>query len=80
MVSAEDETLEFVLLEPIYKRLRTYIFLNRLVLKQVAQKSGIPISKFYRYMDGTTALLADDLEKIIIALEQEPAFFLRRSS
>ncbi|RUT48571.1 hypothetical protein EJP82_01110 [Paenibacillus anaericanus] len=65
--------------EPLFKRIRTHISAKGVPLRDVAVKSGIPVGRFYRVMDGSTALHADEVEMIcsVEDLELNPTELLR---
>lgn len=61
---------------PIYLRIRRYLLLNNIVFKEVATKSDIKPNRFYRLLDGTYALEAEELEAICVrGLGISPSYF-----
>lgn len=62
-----------------YKRIRDYIMSNGIILKHVAEKSGIPQKKFYRLLNGTTDMTLEEYEKICRdGLGLEPSYFFTK--
>lgn len=60
----------------IYMRIRHYIVSNGIKIKHVAEKSEIPIQRFYRLMNGTSELNADEYEAICKkGLGVDPGYF-----
>ncbi|MGG4504062.1 hypothetical protein [Paenibacillus polymyxa] len=52
---------------PVYQRIRSHILSKGFRLKDIAEKAGIECGRFYRIMDGSSSLGADEL-KIICSI------------
>lgn len=56
--------------------IRDYIQSNGLKLNFVADKSGIPQKRFYRLMNGDSAMTVEEYEKICkLGLGKHPGYF-----
>ncbi|MCM3411495.1 helix-turn-helix domain-containing protein [Metabacillus litoralis] len=65
----------------VQEKLRSYIESNGIKLNFVAEKSDIPLKKFYRLINGDSTLSVEDFEKICIkGLSKDPSFFLNETS
>lgn len=49
---------------PIHKRIRHLIVSKKIPFKDAAIKANIPVGRFYRVMDGTSRMYAEELEQI----------------
>lgn len=67
-----------IVAQPVYQRIRSHIVSKRIPFRTVAEKARIDEGRFYRLMDGTTTMHADEIEKIcsVEALELNPAALL----
>lgn len=61
----------------IAEKIRTYIESNGMVLKFVAEKSGIPQQKFYRLINGKTEMTLEQYEMICKGLSVDPGYFFK---
>lgn len=65
---------------PVRLRLQNYIKSKGYVLRVIAERSGIGEKKFYKILDGSCRLTADDLEKICArGLSVDPAYFFEKN-
>lgn len=55
----------------VSQRIRNHIRSKGIPLKVAAEKSGIPLGRFYRVMDGSSTLHADEVEKLCKVEELE---------
>jgi hypothetical protein len=63
----------------IYMRIRHYIVSNGIMLKYVAEKSEIPQQRFYRLMNGSSEMTADEYESICKkGLGIDPGYFFAK--
>lgn len=61
---------------PIYRRIRLYLLSEGFVFREIAEKSGIKPARFYKLLDGTYTLEADELEAICLkGLGVNPSYF-----
>ncbi|MEK4273154.1 hypothetical protein [Paenibacillus sp. FSL R7-0026] len=70
-------------ISPLIQRIRAHIIAAGTPFKEVAAKAGIPEGRFYRLMDGTTKMVAEEVELLckIEGLELEPnEIFLVKNS
>ena len=59
-------------------RIRDYIVDNGILLKKVAEKSGIPQKKFYRLVNGKTQMTIEEYEAICKSgLGLDPGYFFK---
>lgn len=57
-------------------RLRNYILENKMTFSYVAERSGVGIKKFSRWMTNSQRMSTDDYEKICIhGLGVDPGYF-----
>ena len=64
----------------INKKIKDYISSNGLIMKVVAKKSGIRLQRFYRILNGDTAMTIDDYEKICkLGLGVDPSIFFKQN-
>ncbi|MEO2212151.1 hypothetical protein ABGV40_15010 [Paenibacillus amylolyticus] len=68
----EDKSKPY--LTPLIKRIRAHIISSGVPLKAVSAKAGISEGRFYRLMDGSTRMTADEVELLcnIEGLEMNP--------
>lgn len=63
----------------LQERIRKHIEEKGIMLKHVADKSGIPQKKFYRLMNGKTPMSVDEYELICKkGLAVDPSFFFKQ--
>lgn len=63
----------------IHKRLRSFIDSEGILLKKVAERSGIEQKRFYRLMNGTSEMSVDEFEAICRnGLNIEPSYFFAK--
>jgi len=77
----EDKSKPY--LTPLIKRIRAHILTSGTSMKSISAKAGIPEKRFYRLMDGTSMMSADEVERLckIEGLELEPnEIFLVKNS
>ncbi|MGW8823392.1 hypothetical protein ACWGNU_14825 [Paenibacillus lautus] len=55
----------------VSQRIRNHIRAKGIPLKVAAEKSGIKLGRFYRVMDGSSTLHADEVEKLCKVEELE---------
>ncbi|MBY3623768.1 hypothetical protein HGO21_30090 [Acinetobacter sp. CUI P1] len=61
---------------PIYRRIRTFIQSKDYVFKDIAVKAGINPKRFYKLLDGSYPIEAEELESICVkGLGVNPAVF-----
>ncbi|KAA8750071.1 hypothetical protein [Paenibacillus sp. UASWS1643] len=78
---AEDKSKPY--LTPLIKRIRAHILTSGTSMKSISAKAGIPEKRFYRLMDGTSMMSADEVELLckIEGLELDPKeIFLAKNS
>jgi transcriptional regulator with XRE-family HTH domain len=64
----------------MFKRIRYYIEDNGIVIRKVAERSGIGEKKFYRLVNGQSKLHVDDYEKICRdGLGLHPGYFFEEN-
>lgn len=59
----------------VNERIRRYIEEKGLKRNFVAEQAKIPVKRFYRLLDGTSPLTADEYEQICSGLSVPPAYF-----
>lgn len=64
---------------PMYERIRSRIRMKKMHFRSVAALAGIEEKRFYRLMDGTSTLHAEEVEKLcnVPQLELDPTELLR---
>ncbi|MEN1985234.1 hypothetical protein [Paenibacillus hubeiensis] len=70
-------------ISPLIQRIRAHIIASGTPFRDVAAKAGIPEGRFYRLMDGTSKMVAEEVELLckIEGLELEPnEIFLAKNS
>ncbi|GIO57955.1 hypothetical protein [Paenibacillus cineris] len=55
----------------VSKRIREKLLSKGIPFKVAAEKAGIPAKRFYRVMDGSSSLHADEVEKLCRVEELE---------
>ncbi|MGG4090594.1 helix-turn-helix domain-containing protein [Paenibacillus lautus] len=61
---------------PIYRRIRLFLLHNDHTFKDIAEKAGIHPKRFYKLLDGTYSLEAEELEAICVkGLGVNPSVF-----
>lgn len=61
---------------PIYRRIRLFLLTNDYVFKDIAEKAGIHPKRFYKLLDGTYSMDAEELEAICLkGLGVNPSIF-----
>jgi transcriptional regulator with XRE-family HTH domain len=64
----------------IANRIRDYITTNGILLKKVAERSGIEQKKFYRLVNGKTGMSVEEYEAICKrGLGVDPSYFFKDS-
>jgi len=64
----------------INEKVKDYINNNGLIMKVVAKRSGIGLQRFYRIINGNSAMTVDDFEKICRnGLEVDPSIFFKKN-
>lgn len=62
----------------ISNRIREYITDNGILLKKVAERSGIPQKKFYRLISGKTQMSLEEYEAVCKeGLSVDPSYFFK---
>lgn len=64
----------------INEKIKEYINTNGYIMKVVANRSGIERQRFYRIINGHSAMTVDDYEKICrFGLEVDPSIFFKNN-
>lgn len=64
----------------IANRIRAYIISNGIILKKVAERSGIEQKKFYRLLNGKTGMSVEEYEAICKrGLGLDPSYFFKEN-
>lgn len=63
----------------INEKIKSYIHTNGLIMKVVANRSGIELKRFYRIVNGNSAMSVEDYEKICKnGLGVDPSIFFKQ--
>jgi len=64
----------------INEKIKDHIKENGLIMKVIAKKSGIGLQKFYRIVNGDSAMTVEDYENICkLGLGVDPSIFFKQN-
>lgn len=64
----------------INEKIKNYINSNGYIMKVVAARSGIELQRFYRIVNGNSAMTVEDYEKICRnGLDVDPSIFFKKN-